>query len=100
MMAHMHQELAAKEEALVKLQVVVQETKRAQAPAKVDTMTKTGMESSPSKDLCQFILEKPFGYFEKHTRGIGSKLKKQMCYDGQGLGKRSQGIVNPIVVKH
>ena len=49
MMAQLHQELEKKEEALTKLQVVVQETKEETQPsiaiAKASTMTKTQMGS-------------------------------------------------------
>ncbi|KAG7208275.1 hypothetical protein KM043_014518 [Ampulex compressa] len=39
----------------------------------------------------------PLGNWERHTRGIGSKLMAQMGYVvGTGLGKRSDGRIEPI----
>lgn len=41
-----------------------------------------------------------FGEWEKFTNGFGSKMLKKLGYqDGQGLGKRSDGRIEPVVAK-
>ncbi|CAK7338516.1 unnamed protein product [Dovyalis caffra] len=55
------------------------------------TGTGTGTSGKHSKT-------QSFGGFEKHTKGFGSKMMARMGFvEGMGLGKDSQGIVNPLV---
>ena len=53
---------------------------------------KSSLYSNSSQDEC-------VGDFERHARGIGSKLLMNMGYEGKGLGKHAQGIVEPIAVE-
>ena len=39
------------------------------------------------------------GSFQKHNRGIGSRLMLKMGFEGKGLGKHSQGMIDPILVE-
>jgi len=49
------------------------------------------------KSLLMLQSDEPLGNWEKHTRGIGSKLMIQMGYIiGTGLGKQSDGRIKPV----
>ncbi|CAG9835577.1 unnamed protein product [Diabrotica balteata] len=42
-------------------------------------------------------MDQRMGDWEKHTKGMGSKLMMKMGYIiGTGLGKRAEGIINPV----
>jgi hypothetical protein len=94
-------ELKKELETLAKLPIVVHKTKEVKtlsiAIVEASTMNETSMVSSLSMDLSQFVFQEPFNVFEKHTRGNSSKHIRQMGYNDQELGKRSQGIVNLLV---
>jgi hypothetical protein len=89
---------------LARLQEVIQEHQEARplsiATTESITMIETNLIISSSLDFSH----DNFGEFEKYTRGIISKILWYMGCDGQGLGKRRQGILSPIIatpwVKH
>jgi hypothetical protein len=104
MMMKLQQQLVKTEEALENLQEFIQENQEARQPsistAQAITLIDTTLVCSPSID----ISHEELGEFENHTIGIGSKILRKMGYDGQGIGRRKQGILNPIIdmswVKH
>ncbi|KAG8200388.1 hypothetical protein JTE90_028566 [Oedothorax gibbosus] len=62
-------------------------------------MPETSISSQPQKEINYKAVTatSPIGSWEQHTKGIGSKLMAKMGYVwGQGLGKHSDGRLDPV----
>jgi len=59
-----------------------------------------GLGSGGAKPLPAEKVDKEFGAFEAHSKGIGSRLLSKMGWKpGQGIGKAGGGVVNPLEQK-
>lgn len=102
--AHLKSKLQTKDDLLERLWCGDQR-KEIHSTSDVETMVDdctiscSPLESSSSSHLVSDLGNEVFGLFEKHTRGIGSKLLDKMGFDGIFLSKNGQGIANPIHVK-
>lgn len=67
----------------------------------MDTYAKTASENNKSvlPQTSKSFDRINLGEWEKHTRGIGSKLMSKMGYEfGKGLGKNSEGRLEPVEI--
>lgn len=62
--------------------------------------SRSGLGSGPARTAPAEKLDREFGTFEAHSKGIGSKLLAKMGWkEGTGLGKAGHGVVNPLEQK-
>ncbi|KAH9332042.1 hypothetical protein KI387_004150, partial [Taxus chinensis] len=94
----LQEEIRTKDALLEKLQ---QGEHKKEMPSKSDagTMTECTVSCSHFNASSHSVSDIPLGQFEKHTKGIGSKLMVKMGFNGTGLGKNAQGDANPIQVE-
>lgn len=68
--------------------------------AVANSSSRGGLGSGPSRAAPAEKLDRDFGTFEAHSKGIGSKLLAKMGWkEGMGLGKSGHGVVNPLEQK-